>query len=93
MVDGKSLKLDTTQMFNAWGDRHLTKHEGKPVRYFGGSCLVKDICAFRGVFSDGAGNFVAEWRVVNDAVTRTVITYDQEIIALFMNNLEVKWLQ
>ncbi len=93
VVNGKSLKLDTSQMFNAWGTRHLTMHEGKLVRYFGGSCLDKDICVFRGLFSDGAGTFVAEWRVFQGATTRTVITSDEEIVFPFTDNLDAKWPQ
>lgn len=80
-------------MFNAWGKRHLTTHEGKRVRYFGGSCLNKDICIFRGLFSDGAGTFVSEWQVLHGATARTVATSDEEIVSLFMNNLDVKWPQ
>ncbi len=91
VVNGKSLKLDTSQMFNVWGNRHLITYKGKPVRYFGGSCLDKEICVFRGLFSDGAGTFVAEWRVVNGATARTVVTSDEEFIALFTNNLDARW--
>jgi len=89
-VRKKALKLDASHMFNAWGTRHLTKYEGKPITYFVGACPSKDLCAFRGLFSDGAGTFVAEWKVFQGATTRTVISSDEELISLFMKSMGTK---
>jgi len=82
-VRRKKFQLDASYMFNAWGTRHLTTYEGKPVTYFVGACRSKDLCYFRGLFSDGAGTFVAEWKVFQGATTRTVISSDEEFISLF----------
>jgi hypothetical protein len=89
-VRRKTLKLDASHMFNAWGTRHLTTYEGKPVTYFVGACPSKDLCYFRGLFSDGAGTFVAEWKVFQGVTTRTVISSDEEFISLFMKSMGAK---
>lgn len=89
-VRGKTLQLDASHMFNAWGTRHLTTYEGKPVTYFVGACPSKELCIFRGLFSDGAGSFVAEWKVFQGATTRTVISSDEELISLFMKSMGTK---
>lgn len=86
----KTLKLDASHMFNAWGTRHFSSYEGKPVTYFVGACPSKDLCYFRGLFSDGAGTFVAEWKVFQGATTRTVISSDEEFISLFMKSMGTK---
>ncbi len=89
-VQGRALRLDASHMFNAWGTRHLTTYEGKPVTYFVGACPSKEVCVFRGLFSDGAGTFVAEWKVFQGATTRTVISSDEELISLFMKSMGTK---
>jgi hypothetical protein len=89
-VRRKALKLDASHMFNAWGTRHLTTYEGKPVTYFVGSCPSKDLCYFRGIFSDGAGTFVAEWKVFQGVTVRTVISSEEEFISLFMKSMDAK---
>lgn len=89
-VRRKTLRLDASHMFNAWGTRHLTTYEGKPVTYFVGACPNIDLCVFRGLFSDGAGTFVAEWKVFQGATTRTVISSDEELISLFMKSMGTK---
>jgi len=89
-IQGKKLQLDASHMFDAWGTRHLAKHEGKPVTYFVGACPSKERCYFRGLFSDGAGTFVVEWKVFQGATTRTVISDDEELISIFMESMGTK---
>lgn len=84
--EGQSYALDSSDMFNAWGGRSL---EVKGVvRYFGGQCSDAKNCEFRGIFSDGAGTFVAEWRVVDGIPMRDVLTDSSDIVDLFMHNID-----
>lgn len=82
----RSYSLDASDMYDAWGGRPL-EHKGA-VRYFGGKCFDKRNCQFRGLFSDAAGTFVAEWRVVNGLPIRTVLTDSQDIVHLFMQHID-----
>lgn len=65
---GRSFELDASDMYDAWRGRPL---EVKGVRYFGGQCATVNYCQFRGLFSDAAGSFVAEWVVVEGKPFRT----------------------
>lgn len=85
-VSGKTYKLDTTGMYNAWGNRPL-EYKGT-IKYLGAHCYDKDNCALRGLFSDAAGSYVAEWLIVNGIATRTVISSSDDIVHLFMKNIE-----
>jgi hypothetical protein len=78
--------LNVSNMYNAWGSRPL---EVKGViRYFGGKCQDAKNCQFRGIFSDGAGTFVAEWKVVGGAPIRTILTNSNDIINFFMGHID-----
>lgn len=79
---GQSYLLDASDMCNAWGKRPL-EVKGS-VRYFGGRCFDGKNCEFRGLFSDGAGTFVAEWRIVNGTPVRTVLTSSNDVVNLFI---------
>ena len=83
---GTSYALDVTDMYNAWGDRPL--HYPGGVRYFGGKCFDKKHCQFRGLFSDAAGAFVAEWRIVDAVAIRTVLTFSDDVVNLFVKNID-----
>lgn len=83
---GRSYSLDTSDMYDAWGKRPLEVRG--VIRYFGGSCFDVANCQFRGIFSDGAGSFVAEWRVVGGRAHRTVLTDSGDIMDLFMKNID-----
>ena len=83
---GKTYSLNSTDMYNAWGGRPL-EHPGS-IRYFGGKCFDSQTCRFRGVFSDAAGSFVAEWRVANGVSTRTVLTDSNDVIHLFIKQID-----
>ena len=83
---GRTHALDVSGMFDAWGGRPL-EHKGV-VRYFGGKCSDAHNCQVRGLFSDAAGAFVAEWMVVNDRATRTVLTDSKDVVHLFITNID-----
>ena len=78
---GTAYALDVTDMYDAWGDRPLQYPGGVP--YFGGKCFDKKNCQFRGRFSDAAGAFVAEWRIVDAVAIRTVLTFSDDVVHLF----------
>jgi hypothetical protein len=83
---GHSYSLDVANMYDAWDVRPL-EFKGS-VRYFGGSCSDNQNCRFRGLFSDGAATFVAEWCVVNGSSTRTVLTDSSDVVDLFMRHID-----
>ncbi len=81
----QSYSLDVSNMYNAWGNRPL---DVKGIRYFGGKCYDNRNCQFRGLFSDAAGAFVAEWRIVDGIEFRTVLTNSSDVMKLFMMNID-----
>jgi hypothetical protein len=83
---GKTYVLNSADMYNAWGTRPL-EYPGS-IRYFGGKCFDSLNCQLRGVFSDAAGSFVAEWRIVHGVATRTVLTNSNDVVHLFMQNID-----
>jgi len=83
---GHSYTLDVADMYNAWGNRSL-EHPGV-IRYFGGRCYDKSNCQFRGIFSDAAGSFVAEWLIVDGLAIRTVLTSSNDVVNLFKKNID-----
>ena len=85
---GKSYSLNSSDMFNAWGERPL---EINGIRYFGGECFDVRNCRFRGIFSDAAGTFVAEWMVVDGVSVRTVLTNSSDVESLFLRHIDPPW--
>ncbi len=83
--EGRSYSLDTTNMYNAWGDRPLNRGN---VRYLGGRCDGPGYCTIRGIFSDGGGAFVAQWAIYEGVSMRTVITGADDIVDLFIKNID-----
>lgn len=83
---GASYALEVADMYNAWGNRPLV-YPGA-VRYFGGRCFDKRNCQFRGLFSDAAGSYVAEWLVVDAVAIRTVLTSSSDVVSLFKKNID-----
>jgi hypothetical protein len=83
---GRSHTLDASDMYDAWGGRPL-EYPGM-VRYLGGKCFDTRNCQIRGLFSDAAGSFVAEWRIVNGLVVRTVLTDSNDVVNLFTKNID-----
>lgn len=82
---GHSYSLNASDMYDAWNARPLAM---KGVRYFGGRCSDARNCQFRGVFSDGAASFVAEWRIVDGYQIRTVLSDSRDIVDLFIHNID-----
>lgn len=83
---GHAYSLDSSNMYNAWGSRGLVAKGG--IRYFGGKCFDTRNCQFRGVFSDAAGTFVAEWKVVDGVSIRTVLTNSSDVVDLFLKHID-----
>ena len=83
---GAKHRLDAKDMYNAWDGRPL-EYKGS-IRYFGGKCSDANNCQLRGVFSDAAGSFVAEWQIVNGISTRTVLTSSNDVVHLFMEHID-----
>lgn len=73
-------------MYNGWGS-HPLEYKGV-IRYFGGKCFDTKNCQFRGLFSDAAGTFVAEWRIVNELPIRTMLTNSDDVVNLFIKNID-----
>jgi hypothetical protein len=83
---GQSYSLGASDMYNAWGERPLEVRGA--IRYFGGTCFDVKNCRFRGLFSDAAGSFVAEWLIVNGLSTRTVLSDSADILRLFTEHID-----
>jgi hypothetical protein len=83
---GRSYSLDVSQMYNAWGSRPL-EYKGS-VRYFGGSCEDALNCTLRGLFSDAAGSYVAEWQIVNGVSERTILTWSGDVVSEFIKHID-----
>jgi hypothetical protein len=82
----RTYSLEASDTYNAWGGRPL---EVKGVvRYFGARCSSAKYCHFRGLFSDAAGSFVAEWRIVDAVPIRTVLSNSDDIGALFRKHID-----
>jgi hypothetical protein len=85
-VGGKSYDLSAADMYNAWGSRPLKFHD--LIQYFGGNCKDQKNCRFRGLFSDAAGAFVAEWQIVDGISVRTILTNSPDVMNLFVRHIE-----
>lgn len=83
---GATHLLDSSDMYDAWGGRPL-EYPGK-IRYLGGQCYDANNCQIRGLFSDGAGTFVAEWRVIHGRPIRTVLTDSSDVVDLFVRHID-----
>jgi hypothetical protein len=86
LYKGQSYSLDVSDMYDAWRGRPL-EYKGV-VRYFGGRCTDTKYCQFRGLFSDGASSFVAEWRIADGVPIRTVLSDSGDIVNLFMEHID-----
>lgn len=82
---GRSYSLQVSDMYDAWGQRPL---EYKGIRYFGGKCFDAKNCQFRGLFSDAAAGYSAEWRVVDGMPIRSVLSGSDDIVHLFMKDID-----
>jgi hypothetical protein len=76
-VGARTIPLDTTCMFNPWFR--------KPSNDQFEINLIEGGFAVRGFFSDGAGSYVAEWRIIDGASVRTILTNDEAILVYLRN--------
>ena len=84
-VNNKLYSLENKYMYNAWGTRPL--EVPNVIKYFDADCYDNDNCTIRGMFSDAAGSFVAEWKIINGKPIRTIITDSSDILSVFKNNI------
>jgi hypothetical protein len=85
-IKNKTYELDTSGMYNAWGNRPL-EHKGS-IRYLGAHCYSDVDCKLRGIFSDAAGSYVAEWIMFGGTSQRTVLTSTNDVMHMFMKNID-----
>jgi hypothetical protein len=71
-LDKRRIGLDVSSMYQPrLNDRTITAERSE------GGCTV------RACLSDGAGAYVAEWRVVSGVPLRTILSADQALLALY----------
>jgi hypothetical protein len=75
IYQGQIYSLDSSDMYNAWGDR---TGQAPHTSYFFGDCKDKYNCTFRGIFADAGAAYRAEWKIINGKSVRTVIGYSIE---------------
>ncbi len=85
-VGDKSYDLPAADMYDAWGSRPLKYRD--LIQYFGGGCKDQRNCRFRGLFSDAAGAFVAEWQIVDGIPVRTILGNSPDVMNLFARHIE-----
>ncbi|NIR48161.1 hypothetical protein GWO43_06865 [candidate division KSB1 bacterium] len=78
-VNDRKIELESSSMFNPW----FTKPD---ERSFSLQRWTQEGWIVRGYFSDAAGSYVAEWRVIKDKSIRTVISSDESIIISFFHD-------
>ena len=79
IVEGTKMPLDVGQMYDPWFA--VPAPESFSVtRYEGGWVLTA-------LFSDGAGTYLARWRILNGTSLREVISDDEDIVSLFHSDL------
>ena len=85
-VEQKTYTLDTSNMYNAWGKRPA---EGKgAVKHLAANCYGPMNCIVRGVFSEAAAAYAAEWAIVDGHAARTMLTGSKDIVDLFMKHID-----
>jgi hypothetical protein len=85
IVNNISYNLENKYMYDSWGNRPL--EIPKVIKYFDAHCYDNKNCTIRGIFSDAAGSFVAEWKIINGKPIRTIITDSSDILGLFAKNI------
>ena len=71
-INGKVIDLDVSCMYNPWfGEIQKDFFSCKECE---GGILIQ------GLFSDGAGTYVAQWKIVSNSSIRTIISNDEKII-------------
>lgn len=84
-IDNNTYNLDTSNMYNAWMGR--PKEVEGAIQYMHASCFDKTNCIVRGLFSDAAGSYIAEWQVIDSHPYRTVLTASGDLVRTFIKNI------
>jgi len=74
-VDGRRVPLDVSSLYNPW--------VGSPSQKFFCVSSVEGGWVVRGLFSDGAGGYGAEWLVIDGSSLRTRISMDESFMEQF----------
>ena len=82
---GSKFKLDCSGIYDADVKGHSVQ---KPVRYFGGSCQGAKDCRLRALLSDAVNTIAVEWVVFDGVAERQIISFDDDIIGLFLKNID-----
>ena len=77
-------KLETLNMYNSGRNKKLTE---SGLQYFHASCFNIKNCLVRGLFSDAAGSYVAEWTIVDGIALRSILTFQRDVIRQFMKDI------
>ena len=80
-VKNKTYDLDTSNMYNAWGNQPLELPDGK--KYMAAHCYDESQCTLRGIFN-GRG-YVAEWQISYGKPFRTVLSASYDLGNFFLN--------
>ena len=84
-VQNKEYILQSTDMYDAWGSRAFGDDD--VMDYFVARCYDSNNCIARGLFSDGAGSFIAEWQIRSGVSQRTVLTSQVDLIRAFIQDM------
>jgi hypothetical protein len=81
-----SYPLDTSNMYNAWEGRPLVTgdHKSLAVQCRSGECTIS------AALSDGAGSYVAEWKIKDGKSRRTLLSADEKVMFPFMEAMDKK---
>jgi hypothetical protein len=72
-VGNKTYKLQVDSMYNPWFGNRANEKSFK-IENNGNQSILK------GIFSDGAGTYGAEWLIFGDASIRTILTNDEGLL-------------
>jgi len=82
---GKTYNLDAGGMYNAWGKK---PNDGQgTAQYLSAHCFDSYNCIVRGLFSETAGAYVAEWAIVDGHASRTMLTGSRDVVELFRKHI------
>ena len=84
-INNHSISLNTSGMYDAWGNREI---ENEGHKYLSVKQIEKDTYSVKGIFSDGAGTFVAEWKITNNKSQRILISADESLMYPFMEKID-----
>jgi hypothetical protein len=86
-VKGKTYDLDTSNMYNAWGNEAMdydAPGTAKAGEHMAAHCYDPNTCILRGVFADAGGTYVAEWRIQNGKPFRSILSDANDLINFFL---------